>query len=72
MLWGAAADPFTPSQQQSDRAPRPLPAMAKLGHSSRVARRLSPKDRPTASHQQATNTTAAAKESPDEAQLPTY
>lgn len=72
MLWSAAADPFTPNQRQSDRAPRPLPAIPKLGHSSRVARRLSHQDRPTASRQQATNTTAAAKESPDETQLPTY
>ena len=72
MPWGAAADCFSPSQRQSNRAPRPLPAMPKLGHSSRVARRLSPKDRPAASRKQATTTTAAAKESPDESQLPTY
>ena len=34
MLWGAAADSFSPSQRQPDRSPRPLPAMPKLGHSS--------------------------------------
>ena len=72
MRSSAAADSFSPSQRQPNLAPRPLPAMPKLGHSSRVARRLSRKDRPAASRQQATNTTAAAKESPDEAQLPTY